>query len=710
MSSFNPFMIAKPIWAKGLTEEMNCTLGFYKKINSCGKVNFKIATGGFYRLLINGKFTYYGPARGPHGFFRVDEFTLDLPSGEVDIAFEVINHHASSYGIINNSAFFTAEIEQEGNILVATGSSEDFDCFILTHRVKKIQRYSFQRPFAEGYKLNCGFADWSIGKDVQNAKKTDAEICEEKVYIERNIRHHKFTPCNPETLVSRGRVEIKKPEKYYRHFSWTDAGKTDLQGYMPEEFEFSMSDEAQEFKNANVIDCNYPAPDSFSICENDFYIFSLIGERSGFISAKINCKKAGSLYITFDEILSDGDVNSYRMDCCNVIRLDLSEGVHEFCSMEPYGFKYIKLTAKSGDFDISGLHLKEYICPELICNLYESDSKDLNCILEAAKQTFLQNSSDMFMDCPTRERAGWLCDSFFLGRSEFFFTGANKIEHNYLENYLLPESYLNVPTGMVPMCYPSDHSSNSFIPNWALWLIIELEEHKNRTNDIEFISRFEGKIKGILNWFKQYENKDGLLEKLPGWVFVEWSAANNFTQDINFPSNMLYAKALESAALLLDDESLKLKAETLKDIVRVRSFDGEYFVDNELIVDGVPTKTQNRTETCQYYAFFTGVATPETYPALWKTLLLEFGPERTKKGLHPDIHPSNAFIGNYLRLMLLDQNGLHTQLLDECKGYFLYMAERTGTLWEFISTEASCNHGFASYTACMIKNASEALK
>lgn len=31
------------------------------------------------------------------------------------------------------------------------------------------------------------------------------------------------------------------------------------------------------------------------------------------------------------------------------------------------------------------------------------------------------------------------------------------------------------------------------------------------------------------------------------------------------------------------------------------------------------------------------------------------------------------------------------------KGYFLGMAERTGTLWEHCDERASCNHGFASH-------------
>jgi len=66
---------------------------------------------------------------------------------------------------------------------------------------------------------------------------------------------------------------------------------------------------------------------------------------------------------------------------------------------------------------------------------------------------------------------------------------------------------------------------------------------------------------------------------------------------------------------------------------------------------------------------------------------------------HPAISPSNAFIGNYLRLECLAREGLAENILDETKDFFLYMAERTGTLWEMISPTASCDHGFASHAA-----------
>jgi len=42
---------------------------------------------------------------------------------------------------------------------------------------------------------------------------------------------------------------------------------------------------------------------------------------------------------------------------------------------------------------------------------------------------------------------------------------------------------------------------------------------------------------------------------------------------------------------------------------------------------------------------------------------------------------------------------------DELADFFLYMAERTGTLWEHTGTSASCNHGFASHIAhCLYRD------
>jgi len=327
-------------------------------------------------------------------------------------------------------------------------------------------------------------------------------------------------------------------------------------------------------------------------------------------------------------------------------------------------------------------------------------------IFNAAVETFRQNAVDIFMDCPLRERAGWLCDSFFMGRAEKIFTGDNKIEKHFLTNYLL-EDYFgpDVKKGMVAMCYPAEYKNVSYIPNWAMWLVLEIEEYYERSNDLELIKDFKEKVYNLIEYFKHYENDDGLLQNLEGWIFVDWSESNKLVQDVNFPSNMMYAYMLEKVACLYHDGSLKEKAAALKAKIRELSFNGKFFCDNLIKTERGLVSGEKVTESCQYYAFFTGTATKELYPKLFNILFTEFSADRVKKGLYPEVYSSNAFIGNYIRFEVLAQNEMWEQMKDEMVDYFYYMAEKTGTLWEKIDESASLNHGFASHVAVWLDKA-----
>ena len=155
---------------------------------------------------------------------------------------------------------------------------------------------------------------------------------------------------------------------------------------------------------------------------------------------------------------------------------------------------------------------------------------------------------------------------------------------------------------------------------------------------------------------------------------------------------------LDVVSRLYNDKALAEQAEAVRETIRKQAFDGEYFIDNAIRDKrGRLQLTENHTETCQYYAFYFKVATPETYPELWQKLRDEFGPARKQNKKYADVPYSNAFIGNYLRLELLSREGLSKQILDESIAEFLKMADQTGTLWEHLNTSASCNHGFASH-------------
>ncbi|MBQ8683596.1 MAG: hypothetical protein IJ518_03650 [Clostridia bacterium] len=703
------FEKAQPVWLAGLETERHITAGFYTAVTGTSAL-LRVATAGLYRVFVNGVFVTHGPARCAHGFYRVDEAALPLTAGVNHIAIEVVNYYMNSFAYLMQPGFIQMELVVDGAVQAATGT-EGFTSYQLTDRVRKMQRYSYQRPMGESYLLAADVYGWRIGQPGANAQLHPTAVTEEKAFVPRGIAPLQFPVCRPETWLSAGTfITGVKPEHYKKDRSLTHLGDPEegrICGWPEDELELHLSDELQEWQITGMATVDSQDTEQMVLTAGQFAVLALPVEKTGFIAADILCQEDGTLYVAFDEELQpNGDVDPNSKDCLNALRLDMQAGSYPFQTMEPYGFRYIRLSCTTGAFTVCGLRVVEVICPQPITAAYTGDDPALARVFAAAVETFKQNAVDIFMDCPTRERAGWLCDSFFTARAEHALTGDNAIERNYLENYLLPERFPMLPEGMLPMCYPSDFLAKQYIPNWAMWFVLELEDYVRRNGDSTFVQPFRDRVYALLRFFEGYENADGLLEKLDSWVFVEWSQANRLVQDINFPTNMLYARMLRAVATLFDDPGAAQKAARLEDVIRRRSFDGQFFTDNEVYNEaGVPVPSGERTETCQYYAFFTGIATPETYPELWQRMLTEFGPQRAEQGLWPDIWPSNAFIGNFLRLELLRRVGLYDQLLSECVGYFSYMAERTGTLWENITNCASCNHGFASYAAVFILEA-----
>ena len=433
--------------------------------------------------------------------------------------------------------------------------------------------------------------------------------------------------------------------------------------------------------------------------ENNIYAFEC--NSTGFLGVKVKVEEPTRLQVRFDEVLwEDGNVNASRLGCQAYIIYELQPGEYTIESFEPYTMQYVQTEVESGKCSVEGIYMRDYCNSDVDRATFVSGNADLNRLFEVARETFRQNALDVFMDCPSRERAGWLCDSYFTSRVAFDLSGDTQIERNFIQNFLLPEKFKHIDEGMLPMCYPSDHPNHNHIPNWAMWFVVELEEYLHRSGDRAMIDAAKPRVYALIDYFKPFLNEDGLLEKLTRWVFVEWSHANNLVQDVSYPSNMLYAHMLDVAGRLYNDAALNKQAEQVRETIRQQSFDGEYFVDNAIRGKGGKLALSGEhTEACQYYAFFTHTATPESHPDLWKRLREEFGPVRKQTNAYADVPFANAFIGNYLRNELLSREGLSAQILNEVVDFYLPMADLTGTLWENMTTVASCNHGFASHIA-----------
>ena len=705
------FKQAIPVWEKDKETEMNYHLFFRSvisgdHINNC---NAKIAltASNMYQLFVNGQFVAEGPARAGHGYYRVDEIDISkyLGAGENVIAVYVAGYYVPNFYLIRQPAFLCAEVLCGDKVAAATGT-KGFEAMYHSARFRKVARYSYQRPFCEAYNLDEAYQELLCDAS-RNFEPVELVHVEQKDFIEREVPYPCYNYVPAEKLVARGCANFAeepiKPVRTGRIFM-----KEPDRAFRRDELEISNCDEIskgiyQIEENSGLEVCKEVSP--LEIDAKAFVILALPTEKTGFITLELETTADTQLMVGFDEILTDGDVALFRMSAINSVIWKLKKGKYSLITNEPYSLKYLKVINKSEDAKVT---VKAVGVTEFAFDYQDNDlhsgNKVLDSIYDAGVETFRQNTLDIYMDCPSRERAGWLCDSFFTSRVEYELTGKSAVEKNFLENFIFSKEFNGVDVGMLPMCYPSDFASPSYIPQWAMWYVLELEEYLERTGDCRLIKDAAMRVSDLLKFFEQYENDDGLLERLPAWNFVEWSKANDFVQDVNYPTNMLYARMLRAVAKLYGGEYQR-KAEHIVQKVREQSYFDGFFHDHALRQEDGTLKVAHEdvTETCQYYAFFFEAATPALYPELWNTLLRDFGPGRVEKGLWKEIYPSNAFIGYYLRLELLAREGLKEELLENIEGFFGYMAEQTGTLWEHNEPSASCNHGFASHVVVWLR-------
>ncbi len=684
------FKSAFPVWERSKEKEMNSRLQFKAVIGKIPDAAVKIATSGIYNLFINGAFVCYGPARAGKSHFRLDEIDVSgrLNKEQNTVIIEVAGYNINSFAVLNQPSFLQAEIVEDGRVIAFTGGS--FTARRNPNYYRKVPRYSFQRGLTESYRYDSAndtfFTDTSEG---------DVTLCptENKTIISRYAPYPQYEKLNAVPIGS-GVYEQAKEKAEWRDRSG-NISET-LLGFKTQELDVSPAEECinMEFSPA----CNEIKN---HLTKQEYSVYKLPFEATGLLDLTVNCRSKTRMYVLFDEILTDnGSINFRRMSCSNTIRFDLCEGVHNLRLFEVYSMQYVQVVIDEGECEIKQIGLTEYKHPDAY--IPEMKSAALQKIGIAAAENFRQNSVDLFTDCPSRERAGWLCDSFFTARAERKVTGNSLIEKSFLENFLHEENYEYLPEDMIPMCYPSDFYDGNFLPQWTLWLILELKEYLHRSNDADLVSRFEGKIHRLLAFFEKYENEDGLLEALPGWNFIEWSKANDFVAGVSYPTNMLYSAALRAAGEMYSAEAYTVKSLKVKQEVLRQSYNGEYFVDNAQRENGRLVPGNGISEACQYYAFFMDIATRKTHKELFDNLINNFGPSRREPEKTAHIHPAAPFIGYVLRLDILEKNGFYAELAQNIEDYFYTMAKTTGTLWEHAKSSASCCHGFASYVLCWL--------
>ncbi|MBQ9769154.1 MAG: hypothetical protein IJW27_03010 [Clostridia bacterium] len=684
------FLKAKPMWISGKEKVMNHHIVLKADVIDLKNTILYITAACSYRLTVNGEFVAYGPARTAEGYARVDAISLDRFSGKpAEITLEVSGYNCCSYVCVKQDSFVVAELRKGDEVLLTTS---DFKAFENTRAVRKVLRYAGQRHFTEVYD------DRKYLFDAQ--KQETLSVVESGIkYLDRHVQYPEYNTVKA-TLSARGSFEFSKERAESRHRgvfnSKSNWGNFDNDEIKFDPYTFVLGSEFSTDNNVKLSELK----------AGEYAVFDLGKLYSGFINWELSAIAESDVVIAYSEMCFDADFEYTTLQARSAIEQLLPIGKSaKFSSFEPYTARFVAVLVKSGCVDLKGVSLTTYEKPQDGVKEYNGDDADLKRIYNAAIRSFCHNAVDLYTDCPSRERAGWLCDSFFSGKAEYELFGNHTVEDNFLENYTLFEKNERLPEGVLPMCYPADVNFNEdsgYIPQWNLWYILEVYEYLTVRNKSADKERFKKSVLGVLNFFKGFENADGLVERLPSWNFVEWSTANYWTNDVNYPTNFLYSEALLRAGKLFGMDDLIKKAEAIRKKTVELSFDGEKFCDHAVRnSDGTLENQPHVSAAAQYYAaLFGGIDICSDKFALLLCHIKENFENLDIDNI--EFVPVNAFIGFYLRMELLMRLGEKKLLETDIKDFFAETVKHTDTLWEHRYRSGSYDHGFSSYVTLAI--------
>ncbi len=668
-----------------------------------------VTARSLYRLFINGTPVLYGPARTAHGYARVDERDIApyLSAGLNHIAFEVVAYGRDypGYNRYSNDCtledgLLTAELIIDGKPVLATGRDSFATCRI-TARAPESERISHSRACTEVYHMNRAYTAWRSGKvDFIPAVPLASEP--------RYLRHDALIPtlaCFPvRDLVAVGacRMDPDKPVKSL--FYEVNSPAYDA---LPEH---PTADCRRTVEDHRAPVTARPTPEGMTIGGgiDGFYVLYDTGvSHVGMIRLAVTCERAGILDLVHSELSdTDGSIPYYHNQ---VTRLHLPAGRTEFLAMEPALARYIRLIFRdTGTVTIHDLAMLDDSYPDEHRAAFLCSDENVNRLYQAAKLTLCLNTRDIFMDCPERERGGWLCDSLWTARASALLLSDTRVEREFLENFLLTPA-TEMFHAFFPEVYPAskpDYKAMTGITTWSFWLMCEVCEFIRRTGDTAFREEHRDRIEAFAEGSRFFLGASGLLENLP-WLFIDWSMANNpeHNQPISTAANALYAYMLRDLGLTFDRPDWTAEGDRIRTLLRAAvcasgsPADLRYIPDAfDVDPDGTLRARDRFSEAAMYTALWSELFEPGECPTLDRMVRDRMGPAPIY-AKDPNVGGSQLFIGLCIRLDMLARRDHFPKLYADLRALFdPQLREGPGTLWEngIIDTSSRC-HGFTSH-------------
>ena len=216
--------------------------------------------------------------------------------------------------------------------------------------------------------------------------------------------------------------------------------------------------------------------------------------------------------------------------------------------------RYIQLSIQTADEPLSlqSLEIEETRYPLENHSHFACNQPGIDALTQLCFRGLQCNSHETAFDCPYYEQLMYTGDTRLQVLIQYVTTRDDRLPRRCIE--LFNWSRASGCSGLTTSRYPD--RDTQWIPPFSLIWIWMVHDYFYWRDDQEFVKQQLTGTRSVLNAFSNYLNADHLLENMPHWVFVDWTAdwlegyPPGAQGGISALVNLMYLQALEKATEL----------------------------------------------------------------------------------------------------------------------------------------------------------------
>ena len=195
------------------------------------------------------------------------------------------------------------------------------------------------------------------------------------------------------------------------------------------------------------------------------------------------------------------------------------KGERTFKTLDWRAFRYLELTIETQNEALEFLDIYSIYTayPFELKSKFNANSKEIDEILDVGWRTARVCAHETYMDTPYYERLQYVGDTRIQGLISIYNSGDTRLLKKAIEQI----NNSRIPEGVTYSRYPS--SVMQLIPPFSLWWIGMVHDYWMYDPDEQFVKEMLPGVRSVLSFFHSYQAKNGSVENLPWWNFMDWT-------------------------------------------------------------------------------------------------------------------------------------------------------------------------------------------